>query len=89
MFSSNRVRVLVSMQPLLTHICMCCRAMVDFRKGHDGLASIVSSLLRNDPFTGTVFSVPLAPGNRRNHGPGAGSGARLNQNWLTLGTRPR
>ena len=43
MFPSNRVRVLVSTQP------------VDFRKGHDGLASIVSSVLRKDPFTGTVF----------------------------------
>lgn len=39
----NRVRVLVSTQP------------VDFRKGHDGLAAIVSSVLRKDPFTGTVF----------------------------------
>ena len=43
MFPSNRVRVLVSTQP------------VDFRKGHDGLASIVSSVLRKDPFTGTVL----------------------------------
>ena len=43
MFPSNRVRVLVSTQP------------VDFRKGHDGMAAIVSSVLRKDPFTGTVF----------------------------------
>ena len=42
MFPSNRVRVLVSTQP------------VDFRKGHDGLAALVSSVLRKDPFTGTV-----------------------------------
>ncbi|MBM2294352.1 IS66 family insertion sequence element accessory protein TnpB [Sulfitobacter pseudonitzschiae] len=28
---------------------------MDLRKGHDGLASIVSSVLRKDPFTGTVF----------------------------------
>ncbi|WP_417280750.1 IS66 family insertion sequence element accessory protein TnpB [Celeribacter sp.] len=42
MFPSNRVRVLVSMQP------------VDFRKGHDGLAAFVSSVLRKDSFTGTV-----------------------------------
>lgn len=34
MVPSNRVRVLVSTQP------------VDFRKGHDGLAAIVSSVLR-------------------------------------------
>ena len=40
---SNRVRVLVSTQP------------VDFRKGHDGLAAKVSSVLRKDRFTGTVF----------------------------------
>lgn len=43
MFLPNRVRVLVSTQP------------VDFRKGHDGLAALVSSVLRKDPFTGTVF----------------------------------
>ena len=43
MFPSNRVRFLVSTQP------------VDFRNGHDGLAAIVSSVLRKDPFTGTVF----------------------------------
>ena len=39
MFPSNRVRVLVSTQP------------IDFRKGHDGLAALVSSVLRKDPFT--------------------------------------
>lgn len=43
MLASNRVRVLVSTQPF------------DFQKGHDGLVSIVSSVLRKDPFTGTVF----------------------------------
>jgi len=43
MFPSNRVRVLVSTQP------------IDFRKGHDGLAALVSSVLHKDPFTGTVF----------------------------------
>lgn len=43
MFPSNRVRVLVSTQP------------IDFRKGHDGLAALVSSVLRKEPFTGTVF----------------------------------
>lgn len=42
-FPSNRVRVLVSTRP------------VDFRKGHDGLAALVQSVLRKDPFTGTVF----------------------------------
>ena len=45
MFPSNRVRVLVSTQP------------VDFRKGHDGLAALVSSVLRKDPFTGTVLVI--------------------------------
>ena len=29
--------------------------MVDFRKGHDGLAALVKNELRKDPFTGTVF----------------------------------
>ncbi|SMP00053.1 IS66 family insertion sequence element accessory protein TnpB [Paracoccus laeviglucosivorans] len=43
MFPSNRVRVLVATRP------------IDFRKGHDGLAALVSSVLRKDPFTGTVF----------------------------------
>ena len=43
MFPSNRVRVLVSTKP------------IDFRKGHDGLAALVPSELRKDPFTGTVF----------------------------------
>ncbi len=28
---------------------------VDFRKGQDGLCALVSSVLRKDPFTGTVF----------------------------------
>jgi transposase len=43
MLPSNRVRFLISTQP------------IDFRKGHDGLAALVSSVLRKDPFTGTVF----------------------------------
>ncbi|WP_353618744.1 IS66 family insertion sequence element accessory protein TnpB [Ochrobactrum sp. AP1BH01-1] len=28
---------------------------IDFRKGHDGLAALVSLVLRRYPFTGTVF----------------------------------
>ena len=42
-FPSNRVRILVATQP------------VGFRKGHDGLTALVQSVLRKDPFTGTVF----------------------------------
>ena len=42
-FPSNRVRILVATQP------------VDFRKGHDGLTAMVQTVLRKDPFTGTVF----------------------------------
>lgn len=42
-FPSNRVRILVATRP------------IDFRKGHDGLAALVSSQLRKDPFTGTLF----------------------------------
>lgn len=42
-FPSNCVRILVATGP------------VDFRKGHGGLAAMVQSVLRNDPFTGTVF----------------------------------
>ncbi len=43
MMPSQGVRILVSTQP------------VDFRKGHDGLAALVQSVLKEDPFTGTVF----------------------------------
>ncbi len=43
MMPSHRVRILVATQP------------VDFRKGHDGLAALVQSALKEDPFTGTVF----------------------------------
>ena len=43
MFPSNRVRIMVATRP------------VDFRKGHDGLAAQVTSMLRKDPFTGMVF----------------------------------
>ncbi len=39
MIPSNRVRVLVSTQP------------IDFRRGRDGLAALVSPVLRKDPFT--------------------------------------
>jgi transposase len=37
------VRVLIAMRP------------VDFRRGADGLASTVQSVLRQDPFSGTIF----------------------------------
>jgi transposase len=52
MFPSNRVRVLVSTQP------------IDFRKGHDGLAALVSSVLRKGPFNGTVFVFRSRRGDR-------------------------
>ncbi|MGY9050456.1 MAG: IS66 family insertion sequence element accessory protein TnpB [Rhodobacterales bacterium] len=39
----GRVRIFVATTP------------VDFRKGHDGLAAMVQTVLRKDPFTGTVF----------------------------------
>lgn len=42
-FPSNRVRIMVATKP------------VDFRKGNDGLTSLVKNALRKDPFTGTVF----------------------------------
>ena len=42
-FPSSHVRILVATRP------------VDFRKGHDGLAALVQSMLQEDPFTGTVF----------------------------------
>lgn len=43
MMPSHNVRILVATQA------------VDFRKGHDGLAALVQSVLQEDPFTGTVF----------------------------------
>jgi transposase len=43
MLPSHKVRILVATQP------------VDFRKGHDGLAALVQSVLKENPFTGTVF----------------------------------
>ena len=42
-FPAQKMRILVATQP------------VDFRKGHDGLCSLVQSVLREDPFSGTVF----------------------------------
>ena len=43
MLPGHKVRILVATQP------------VDFRKGHDGLAALAQSVLKEDPFTGTVF----------------------------------
>ena len=43
MLPSHKVRILVATKP------------VDFRKGHDALAAVVQSALKEDPFTGTVF----------------------------------
>tara|TARA_R110002072_G_scaffold269911_1_gene429723 strand:+ start:221 stop:397 length:177 start_codon:yes stop_codon:yes gene_type:complete len=43
MMPSHRVRSLVATQP------------VDFCKGPDGLAALVRSVLKEDPFTGSVF----------------------------------
>lgn len=43
MMPVHKVRILAATQP------------VDFRKGHDGLAALVQSALKEDPFTGTVF----------------------------------
>jgi transposase len=43
MIPSDRVRILVATTP------------VDVRKGHDGLAALVQSALKEDPFAGTVF----------------------------------
>lgn len=42
-FPSNRVRIFVAAKP------------IDFRNGHNGLATIVRKALRKDPFTGAVF----------------------------------
>lgn len=43
MLPVQQMRILVATRP------------VDFRKGHDGLAALVQSVLKEDPFTGTVF----------------------------------
>ncbi|WP_138473514.1 IS66 family insertion sequence element accessory protein TnpB, partial [Poseidonocella sp. HB161398] len=43
MIPSDRVRILIATKP------------VDFRKSHDGLAVLVQSVLKEDPFAGAVF----------------------------------
>ncbi|MCL4151250.1 UNVERIFIED_CONTAM: hypothetical protein GTU68_017318 [Idotea baltica] len=43
MLPSHTVRIFVATRP------------VDFRKGHDGLAALTQSVLKEDPFTGAVF----------------------------------
>ncbi len=56
MFPMSRVRIVVATKPpLIDCFAINCRAMVDFRKGHDGLAALVKNELRKDRFTGTVF----------------------------------
>lgn len=42
-FPSNRLRIIAATKP------------IDFRKGHDRVASLVKNELHKDPFTGTVF----------------------------------
>ncbi|WP_146030548.1 IS66 family insertion sequence element accessory protein TnpB [Pseudovibrio exalbescens] len=42
-FPSNRLRIQAAAKP------------VDFKKGHDGLSTLVQSVLRKAPFTGTTF----------------------------------
>jgi transposase len=49
---SQGVRILIATKP------------VDFRKGHDGLAALVQSVLQEDPFTGTVFVLRAKRGDR-------------------------
>ena len=44
-FPSNRVGIVIATKP------------EDFRKGLDGLAAVLKSVLHQDPFTGTVFDV--------------------------------
>ena len=43
MLPTHKMRILVATRP------------TDFRKGHDGLAALVQSALKEDPFTSTVF----------------------------------
>ncbi|WP_374834814.1 IS66 family insertion sequence element accessory protein TnpB [Paenochrobactrum pullorum] len=49
-FPSNRVRIMVATKP------------VDFRKGHDGLGSLVKNELRKDPVYGNSLCLPFAQG---------------------------
>ena len=53
---SHGVQVFVATKPsshgLQTNHC---RAVVDFRKGHDGLAALVQSHLQKKPFDGAVY----------------------------------
>ena len=43
------------MSPIFRPSATISKKPVDFRKGHDGLSALVQSVLRKDPFTGTVF----------------------------------
>ncbi|WP_265499490.1 IS66 family insertion sequence element accessory protein TnpB [Paracoccus beibuensis] len=43
LYTTFQMRIMVATKP------------IDLRKGHDGLAALVSSVLRKDPFTGSVF----------------------------------
>ena len=52
---SHGVQVFVATKPPLVHVNMHCWAVVDFRKGHDGLAALVQSHLQKKPFDGAVY----------------------------------
>mgnify|MGYP005988443095 FL=1 len=41
--------------PLLVHVNMHCQTAIDFRKGRDGLASLVQNSLHHEPFDGAVY----------------------------------
>ena len=78
-YPSIRVRILVATHP------------VDFREGHDGRSSTVQSVLRKDPFTGTVFVFRTKRLDRLklldSDGSGPVSAIRLERmatRWLTL-----
>ncbi|MEO9652965.1 MAG: IS66 family insertion sequence element accessory protein TnpB [Roseobacter sp.] len=49
---SHKVRIFVASDP------------VDFRKGHDGLAALVQSQLRQKPFDGSVYVFRAKPADR-------------------------
>ncbi|SFO45086.1 transposase [Roseovarius lutimaris] len=69
-FPSNRVRILVATRA------------VDFRKGHDGLTALVQSVLRKDPFTGTVFVFRAKRADRLKLLYWDGSGLVMAYKWL-------
>ena len=63
-YPSQAVRVVIATKPPLVHAGMHCRAVVDFRKGHDGLAALAERELDLDPHSGIIVVFRAKRGDR-------------------------